>query len=295
MIPKGSDRLGLDVGEIIRLYQDGMPIDQIANKMDCSSRAIRTRLIANGLIEKKEVVKKANYDEQQIISEFLGGEYMETLQEKYSMSYPKLKKMLDACGIDTKSVMTEKKGLPSQLFDKQFLIDEYLIAHKPFKHIAKDLGVSATTVKRYLIKNGIELREDALKDGYKHGFIDGRSGADSPSFGKDAHHGKGQWVCLDGKWVYMRSSWEVTVAKFLFLQGINFKYEEVRYNLGDTTYRPDFFIYKENGELDYILEVKGWYKDEFVRKLMLFKTLYPDVDYVLLDKADYENIKKGVA
>jgi DNA-binding NarL/FixJ family response regulator len=295
MIPKGSDRLNLDVREIIRLFQDGMPIDRIADKMECSSRAIRTRLVANGIIEKRKIIKKASYDEQQIISEFLGGEYMETLQEKYSMSYPKLKGILDRNGVDTKSIMTKNKNLPKQLFDKKYLIEEYLTKHKPFKHIAKELGVSATTVKRYLIKHGIELRTDALKDGYKHGYIEGRSGADSPTFGRDATHGKGQWMCLDGKWVYMRSSWEVTVAKFLFLKGYNYKYEEVRYDLGDTTYRPDFFIYKENGELDFIIEVKGWYKDEFVRKLMLFKTLYPDIDYVLLDKSDYENILQEVA
>jgi len=93
----------------------------------------------------------------------------------------------------------------------------------------------------------------------------------------------------------MRSSWEVLVANYLMKNNYNFKYEEVRYNLGSITYKPDFFIYKEDGELEFIIEVKGWVKEKDIRKLNLFQILYPDIHYYFWDKEIIDLIKKEVA
>jgi len=181
--------------------------------------------------------------------------------------------------------------------NRDFLHHQYVELGKSTQQIADEFGGSNNMVNRYLKKHEIPLRSqsESIALSHKNGYAQPLKGADNPRFGKDAKHGKGQWVNLDGEWHYMRSSWEIDVAKYLFLKGYNFKYEQVRFDLGDATYKPDFFIYKENGELDFIIEVKGWMHDGHARKSMLFQSLYPEIDYYIWDKEVYSLIKEEVA
>lgn len=69
------------------------------------------------------------------------------------------------------------------------------------------------------------------------------------------------------KGVYLRSSIEYAFAYYLDKNNIEWKYEEKIFDLGDTTYKPDFYIYKNN-KLTEIVEVKGYrYIDESLNKI----------------------------
>lgn len=78
-----------------------------------------------------------------------------------------------------------------------------------------------------------------------------------------------------------RSSYEVRFAQMLDRQGVQFEYEPRTFDLGDTTYTPDFFL------IDYDLwcEVKGWMTDKAEEKLHRFRELYPQEKLTVVPKA----------
>ena len=77
--------------------------------------------------------------------------------------------------------------------------------------------------------------------------------------------------------IWMRSSYERRRAAYLDSIGVIWKYEEKAYNLENTTWRPDFHIYDEKGNLIRIEEIKGYVSDGFKRKFPKFCRLYPEL------------------
>lgn len=84
---------------------------------------------------------------------------------------------------------------------------------------------------------------------------------------KKAGRGKGSYY----KNIWLRSSYELAYAKYLDNLNIKWIYEPIAFNLGNTTYRPDFYLPKTN---EYI-EIKGFWRKEAKQKFNLFKKLYP--------------------
>ncbi len=97
-----------------------------------------------------------------------------------------------------------------------------------------------------------------------------------PNYGKPAYKGSGIGkgsYCLKGHWV--RSTWERGVADWLFLMGIEYRYEWRPFDLGDSIrFRPDFYIVKS----DLWVEVKGYMteknKQQFARFINLGHKLF---------------------
>jgi predicted RNA-binding Zn-ribbon protein involved in translation (DUF1610 family) len=115
---------------------------------------------------------------------------------------------------------------------------------------------------------------DKMKDGR-------RKGKNNPMFGK-VTHGKGIYY----KSSYMRSSYEITYAKWLDKQNIKWFYESKTFDLGNTTYTPDFYL----PESDTYIEIKGWWRDDAKKKFKLFKKLFPKIKIEVLIKKDLEKI-----
>lgn len=89
------------------------------------------------------------------------------------------------------------------------------------------------------------------------------------------------------KRIKMRSSWEVAYAKYLDKQGIKWLYESKTFDLGDTTYTPDFYL----PESDTYIEIKGrWFKGA-KEKFNLFRKKYYSMNIVLLMKKELLNLK----
>lgn len=84
--------------------------------------------------------------------------------------------------------------------------------------------------------------------------------------------------------IRMDSSWEVGVAQFLDAQGTQWKYGERGYILSDGRwYYPDFFVY-QGQPLDYIIEVKGYFRRANKEKFNMFISEYPTVPILLWEK-----------
>ena len=84
------------------------------------------------------------------------------------------------------------------------------------------------------------------------------------------------------KKIKMRSSYEIAYAKYLDNLNIIWEYEAKTFDLGNTTYTPDFYIpYK-----DLYIEVKGYWRGNAKTKFNLFIKKYPHINIVLLEQND---------
>jgi len=80
----------------------------------------------------------------------------------------------------------------------------------------------------------------------------------------------------------MRSSYEIAYAKYLDKKGIKWLYEPKAFDLGRTTYRPDFYL----PETDKYIEIKGWITDKAKKKMNKFKNRYPKINFNILTKKE---------
>jgi predicted nuclease of restriction endonuclease-like RecB superfamily len=115
------------------------------------------------------------------------------------------------------------------------------------------------------------------------GMMGKNKGKKSALFGKSAPKIK----CIKYKNILMRSSWEVAYAKYLTKNHIKWQYEPKAFDLGNTTYRPDFYL----PDTDTYIEIKGrWFKDA-KKKFDLFRKKYYSVNIVLLTKKELLKLK----
>jgi len=91
--------------------------------------------------------------------------------------------------------------------------------------------------------------------------------------------------------IRMDSSWEVLTATYLDENGFNWKYSTRGYILSDGRfYYPDFFIYDNSGNFVYLIEVKGYFREENRKKFEQFKIEYPDIMVKLWQKKELKKL-----
>jgi hypothetical protein len=69
--------------------------------------------------------------------------------------------------------------------------------------------------------------------------------------------------------IVMRSSWEVDFAEEMDRHGVRWQYEPERFDLGWTTYMPDFYL----PDRQLYIEVKGYLREKAVLKMVDFQLL----------------------
>ena len=84
----------------------------------------------------------------------------------------------------------------------------------------------------------------------------------------------------------MRSSWEIKYAKYLDKKKLEWLYESKTFDLGNTTYTPDFYLPESNR----YIEIKGYWRKDAKEKFELFKKLYSKVSMKLLMKKELEKL-----
>jgi hypothetical protein len=93
-------------------------------------------------------------------------------------------------------------------------------------------------------------------------------GRNNPMFGKVPN-----WKRIKYKGVWMRSTWEVAYANYLDKNKIKWLYEPKTFDLGNSTYTPDFYL----PETDTYIEIKGFITVEFKRKYRIFKKKFKTI------------------
>jgi hypothetical protein len=107
-------------------------------------------------------------------------------------------------------------------------------------------------------------------------------GRKSSRFGKSSH---GRWGNYKG--IRMRSSWEIKYAKYLDKNKISWQYESKTFDLGNTTYTPDFYLSKTN---EYI-EIKGFWRIDAKKKFKQFKKQYSKIKITVLREKDLKDLQ----
>lgn len=101
-------------------------------------------------------------------------------------------------------------------------------------------------------------------------------GRKNPHFGKNTGRGpRTHWV--DYRGIKLRSSYEVRLAQQFDRRGIEWQYEPQRFDLGDSTYLPDFFL----PQLEVFWEAKGYLDPKSQRKIELFRALHPETPLIV--------------
>lgn len=106
-------------------------------------------------------------------------------------------------------------------------------------------------------------------------------GKNNPMYGKVAKSKR-----LKYNNIHFRSSWEANFAKWCDLSGIKWKYEAKTFDLGQTTYTPDFYL----PEFDLWIEIKGWWKDRDLIKKELFENKFKKLNILYLMKKELTNM-----
>lgn len=103
--------------------------------------------------------------------------------------------------------------------------------------------------------------------------------------------------------IYVRSSWEANYARYLNWllknkQIIGWEYEKETFEFvgikrGTRFYTPDFKVQVSDGVFEYH-EVKGWMHPKGKTALSRMKKYHPNINIVLIQKAEYQAIARSV-
>lgn len=84
------------------------------------------------------------------------------------------------------------------------------------------------------------------------------------------------------------STWEANIARVFNLLHIEWQYAPTIFDLGQHTYRPDFYLPNE----DKYIEVKNFMGNYSKERDKLFRKKYPQVQLEILSKEEYQQIKE---
>ncbi|MBI2590894.1 MAG: hypothetical protein HYW33_03400 [Candidatus Blackburnbacteria bacterium] len=87
------------------------------------------------------------------------------------------------------------------------------------------------------------------------------------------------------------STWEANVARVFNLIGLRWEYAPKIFDLGEHTYRPDFYLPDD----DLFIEVKNFMGKYSLERDKLFRQKYPKVKLEILARPEYEKIKLDYA
>jgi len=129
--------------------------------------------------------------------------------------------------------------------------------------LAEWFECSASPIKRVLLEEGVDVR------------------------GRDRCRG---FTFRDrlGRVFFFRSSWEAKTAAWLDARRFNWDYEVEQFD----DYLPDFWIYNSGGEIDYLIEVKGWLSPEGAEKIERFRERHSEIRLKLWRKAQLK--RRGI-
>ncbi len=87
--------------------------------------------------------------------------------------------------------------------------------------------------------------------------------------------------------ISMRSGYEIGYAKYLDKNKIAWEYEPKTFDLGYSSYTPDFYL----PEKQVYVEIKGWMRKEALLKIKEFIKQNPDIKYLLLGEKDLKEME----
>jgi len=175
-------------------------------------------------------------------------------------------------------------------------IPKYIRGHNPFTQFQKgnqfgfkkgnQLRKGCHPSTEFKAGNQFEFKKgNQLRKGQKpiNGFKKGHSISPNSGYGKGCYYDSP----LQGK-IWLRSSYELKFAEWLDKNNIDWLYEIQTFNLGNTTYTPDFYLPTCN----MFIEIKGHMLEKAEEKINKFLDNYNEETLKILYKEDL--VKLGV-
>lgn len=85
------------------------------------------------------------------------------------------------------------------------------------------------------------------------------------------------------------STWEANIARVYILVGLKWQYAPKIFDLGDHTYRPDFYL----PDFNTFIEVKNFMGEYSTMRDRLFRKKFPDLNLELILKSHYLDIRES--
>lgn len=150
---------------------------------------------------------------------------------------------------ESKQRMSEsKKGAKNPMFGRTG-------EKAPFfgKHFSKETKqrLSESHIGKKLTEEAKQKMSESMKEGFRTGRL------------KPPKHGRGRTGIREDLNQYFRSNWEANLARMFNFNRIKWLFEPQRFDLGECTYLPDFYLPAK----DLWIEVKGWIKDKDKKKV----------------------------
>lgn len=179
-----------------------------------------------------------------------------------------------------------------------FLDEEYVKKGTGIKCLIKDykLNITYSSLRKILIFLNYELHSNTIaNDALKKRRSDNaklqyktKTGFFKEGVQENIHNSKSihrgiqgyYWNKSKSKYVWLRSSWEYIYAKWLNEHNIIWDVEVKTYNLNNTTYRPDFFIFDNKDNIISIVEVKGFWRNREYKVDLLKKELQINISII---------------
>lgn len=272
--------------EFLRVHYPTEGRDWCAEKLGMSQASVRTKVSRLGL--RARGTSKTWFKAQEQSGKTKTGRKRpdQSIVMKRLHKEGKLKKteeQLREAGQRTKTWIAEN-GHPKGMLGKK---------HKP-----ETLEIIGTKAKRAWERMTDEQKQDRNFRGVKTRAMNGSYVQPRKASWKSA------WREFGGKRHYYRSRWEANYARYLEWLKLNghikewehepeiFWFEGVK--RGTVSYLPDFRVTENNGSIVYH-EVKGWMDARSKTKIKRMAKYYPDVKLVVIEKKQYEAIKKSVS
>lgn len=142
----------------------------------------------------------------------------------------------------------------------------------------KKLGDYLSIKCKSCVRKGKKLSQKT-----KQKIKESKLGRKNPMFGIPSPQGKQKIY----KNIKLRNSWEVKYAQYLDKNNIEWEYEYKTFDLGESTYTPDFYL----PERDAYIEIKGFWRTKDKKKFKLFKTIYTSIQIIVLQEKELKLLK----
>lgn len=169
--------------EIIRLWESGLPMAQIADKIDVNISYVRSVLIDAGFTEctshsegaKRHYATEADRKWPDIYADLDAGMKLSAVQKKYGMTKERLLDLFTRQKFDYDAFLEGKRADADTALKARLVA--FRDAGKTVKEIADALDKSETTIGRYMLKFGLSNKADradidagAVLDYWKQGW-----------------------------------------------------------------------------------------------------------------------------
>lgn len=155
-----------NVDRMIELFNECMPVSEIARELNVGNKAVYRKIKELGLIRPKSMMSRPQYDgsiDSTIIEMYNNGASPQKIADELGLSRGSIRNHLKHCNVDVRGISKgifnyHKKEFPKELEDFETLYDMYITQRLSKKEIGRLLNVAPHVVDRCLKSFDISVR-----------------------------------------------------------------------------------------------------------------------------------------